>query len=281
MTDRVGYYGGDGEKILRSRAADAMHAVCTGRYVVSDFYDPLEQTILREQLEKGGFSEDRDYLFFGGYPFAERRILFFLPEYLHGLHADVTAQRAFLVQSARTYGAVGAVRVQGSGFREMSHRDYLGSLTGLGIERSVIGDIVPCDPFCAVVFFCQKIGVLLLNELCRIGKEAVRVTDETPALEAGSLFLQDPHRYAPFTDTVASLRLDCLIAIICSVSREQAQQKIERGMVRLDYRTVEKCDYSVQPPCCISIHGYGRFRFERVAGISRRGRLRIFLQKYL
>ena len=97
----------------------------------------------------------------------------------------------------------------------------------------------------------------------------------------GQLLAADPHRYEELTFTVASPRLDGLIAGMLGLSREAAQQLIRRGLVEIDHETVEKCDAMPKPPCLLGVRGYGRYRFSQIGTQSRRGRWRITAQKYL
>ena len=278
--NNVAFGAGEEERYLLSRVDDGLERARRGTLFISDFLNGREQALISARLCALGLHAEKEYLFFGGYPYAERQVLFLFPEYF-AVYEDAARQSAYLSGAARESGAVRALSIQGSGYRELSHRDYLGSLTSLGIERFVIGDIVPCDPYSAVAFFCEKIAGFVQNELRRIGSDAVSVRDVTDAVQRGQLLAADPHRYEEFTFTVASPRLDGLIAGMLGLSREAAQQLIRRGLVEIDHETVEKCDAMPKPPCLLGVRGYGRYRFSQIGTQSRRGRWRITAQKYL
>ena len=89
--------------------------------------------------------------FFGGYFAAQRKQIFLLPEYI----AFSEDKEAMLEDEFDS--SVRALKIVGSGFRNLSHRDYLGSILALGIERSTIGDICLINDNSAIVFCCAEI----------------------------------------------------------------------------------------------------------------------------
>ena len=68
-------------------------------------------------------------LFWGGYEDAERGIYLFYPDYMDAESAKLSAPLALLRARKRREDT-------------LTHRDYLGSLMGLQIDRSVVGDIL-------------------------------------------------------------------------------------------------------------------------------------------
>ena len=103
-----------------------------GCAVFSRFYDGGEQAVLMDSKLFSG----SECCFFGGEESCERRILGVFPEW------EEPSYEAYPLK---------AVRISFSYKKELSHRDYLGSLMGLGIERNRIGDIFVYDDG-AVVF---------------------------------------------------------------------------------------------------------------------------------
>ncbi len=165
--------------------------------------------------------------------------------------------------------------LKGSGFRTLSHRDWLGSLMSLGIKREILGDIVLWDNFHAVVFCQTKGASYLISEIKKAGRDAVHAIP--CRLPAGFVPRQ---QYTPIHGTVASPRADGVVRILCNVSREDAAALIQRGMVEVNYDSIEETDRHMEPGDIISVRGYGKFRIDEIGRPTTRGRLHLTAQKY-
>lgn len=222
---------------------------------------------------------------YGGYPSAERVRVVILPDYTEGMvdpdalkNDPITAlSEVGLTDLADTLKASAcAVRIQGSGYRELSHRDYLGSVLGLSLERDAIGDILVEDTHSAYLITGEQMGRFLIENLQKVASDTVKVSYAPEGIT-----LSDQKRLAPISDTVASDRLDCVVAALSSLSRDKAQTLIRTGLCELDYETVTDCDTTVSPPAVISVRGYGKFAVHGFDGTTRKGRLRLSAGKYL
>ena len=165
--------------------------------------------------------------------------------------------------------------LEGSGFRALSHRDWLGSLMSLGIKREILGDITVWDDFHAVVFCQTKSTAYLISELKKAGRDAVRAVP--CRLPEGFVPRQ---QYAPVTGTVASPRADGVIRTLCNISRDDAMAMIQRGLVELNYDPIEKTDVSVAAGDIISVRGYGKFKIDEIGRPTQRGRMHLAARKY-
>ncbi|MBQ2249174.1 MAG: hypothetical protein IIW07_01605 [Clostridia bacterium] len=216
--------------------------------------------------------------FFGGYPDAERVCLFLLPDYLLDALGcspmDAPCEEVLSLLSEDAEEGVCALRVRGSGFQTLRHKDYLGSLLALGIERDSFGDIALQSDHEAILFCTRPMRTFLLAHLERVGKDAVRCSPYT--LEEG---FTDGRQYRPIHGTVASARLDCVVAALTNLSREDAQRAIREGRVEVDFEEETRTDLSLTPPATLSIRGYGRFRLRAFEGETRKGRLRFFAEQ--
>ena len=238
----------------------------------SRFLTPKEQTIAREAVTKSGTSASA--FFYGGYDGSERNRLFVLPEYM-SLDAYTKAsldeaELDIVKESVQT------LKITGSGYKRLTHRDYLGSLLALGIEREVIGDVAVLDDFSALVFCDGKIALFILSELKKIGNDTVRVE----MTEVSSDFSYEP-RSMPVSDTVASARLDCVVASLAGLSREKAQFAVKGGSVTLDYFEADECDEPVCEGSIISVRGVGKFKIVSLSDTTKKGRLRLLAKKYI
>lgn len=270
-------------RLLLARLDDLSDRGARGEMGVSAYLTPREAKYARAHLS-ARISAGTAVLW-GGYPEAERVRVFVLPDYTEGLVAPdslianpVEALReAGLDDSADTVReAVCPVQVRGSGFRELSHRDYLGSVLGLGLERSAIGDILIPDSHSAILLTDTRVGDFLTTQMEKVATDTVRVS----RLPEGTA-LTGTRRLQPITDTVASKRLDCVVAALCNLSREKAQMAVKSGLVELDYEAVEDCSATVDAPAVISVRGYGKFAVHAFDGTTRKGRIRLSAGKYV
>ena len=270
-------------RLLLSRLDDLVKKSGRGEAAVSPYLTPREAKYARIHLSSRLGAGTA--VLWGGYPEAERVRVVILPDYTEGLvdpaalASDPVAalSDAGLDDLAETIrGAVCPVLVKGSGFRELSHRDYLGSILGLGLERDAIGDILIPDTHSAILLTDSLVGDLLTTQLEKVATDTVRVS----RLPEGTA-LTGTRRLRPITDTVASERLDCVVAALCNLSREKAQMAVKSGLVELDYEAVEACDTTVEAPAVISVRGYGKFAVHAFDGTTRKGRIRLSAGKYM
>ena len=168
------------------------------------------------------------------------------------------------------------IHLKGARFanRVPGHRDYLGSLMGLGIRREVLGDILP-DQEGAVLLASTGIAPYIKENLMSVGRQEVTV--EEIALEEITQHLSDGQE---MTIGVASERLDAVISKVFSLSRQDASKAITSGKVQVNWRFVLKPDLSVKEGDLISIRGFGRIRIQNQTGTSRSGRLKIRIVRY-
>lgn len=263
----------DAQRLLAARFDDLILRSGRGELACGNFLSPADAAFVTRLARERGI-KDR-FALIGGYEDAERRIPVILPEYSlsYGEDAEEIAQSFFAQELLEE---ICAVLVKGSGYRSLSHRDYLGSILALGIERDRVGDIVILDDFSAVVICSGSVFDFLLTAVERTASDKVSVSkfEDTDKLVVKRSFL-------PIHDTVASKRLDCVVAALTNLAREKAQTLIRSGLCELDYALEMRCDREVPPPCTISVRGYGKYDVLSFDGETRRGRLRLIARKYV
>lgn len=263
--------------LLEARAEDLLRAADRGAPALSAFLSPAERGIVERFFAMRG--EQARVRFWGGYSEAERVRLYLLPEYCLSIPEYLPppdTDPALVLDDGSLTDAVVALRIQGSGFRELAHRDYLGSLLGLGLERDALGDIAVQDAHAAVVFCTGQVRRFLLEHLERIANDRVQCKPWAP----GEPFTCGRKTVA-VSDTVASARLDCAVAALAGLSREEARARITAGLVELDYTVVTRADLQLSPPHMLSVRGVGRFRLLCFDGETRKGRLRLRAEKFV
>ena len=248
---------------LLARVDDLIARAEHGEVAVSAFLSPREFHFASRRIKESRAS----FFAFGGYDDAERKRVYILPDYMEG-EASVT-----LLEDYEISAQVSALRVSGSGFSKLSHRDFLGSLLGLGLERSVIGDIIVTEEGKEAVVFCDTaISPFLLDAWIKAGNDKIRV--ERISLPENFAPLR---RFAQISDTVASPRIDAIVGALCSLSRDKSRELVEDECVEVDYETTARPDRTVIAPCLVTVRGCGKFRINQShISVSRRERDAVF-----
>lgn len=189
----------------------------------------------------------------GGTEGCERQAAFFLPYYIEESTFDAGE-------------FIKAVRIR-SYFGEPGHRDYLGAILALGIERDRIGDILICGDT-AYVFCLASVLPVLLSELDKVGRCGVK-TAEIPLTDVPL----PEKKVKKLSFTVKSLRLDAVTGDMFGVSRTSAAEAIRLGLITLNYSVCEKTDAAVCEGDVISFRGKGKGKVSAVGGKSKKDRL--------
>ncbi|MEC9487978.1 MAG: photosystem II S4 domain protein [Halanaerobium sp.] len=198
---------------------------------------------------------------FGGYHDAERQRLVIVPDYYlwETLESPVTC-----------------LEIRGNfQFQQVSHRDFLGAILGLGIKREMMGDLLVQKDGCQVIV-AAEIADAVLFKLKQVHEVPVEVfvieEEELQAAEA---------RTKEIRSTVPSLRLDAVASSGFSVSRSQMARLIKSQRVKLNWKVEENPAAQVEEGAMISVSGKGRARLAAIEGESRRGRIKILMEKYI
>ena len=224
----------------------------------SAFLTPAECYLLETRKLPVG---EAKLVFSGGRDDCERKVAFFLPYYLQETDFDIGE-------------IIKAVKIR-SYFGKPGHRDYLGAVLGLGIERDRIGDLLLFDDT-AYLFCLSSVVSVLLRELEKVGRISVKTEQialaDVPAPE---------RKTKKITFTVKSLRLDAVTGDLFGVSRTLAAELIREGAVTLNYTICEKVDAPIKEGDTLSVHGKGKGRISQIGGRSRKDRLFVEAELYL
>lgn len=253
------------DKMLLARAED-MYRLCVDGYCLSytDFLDMRQKSLIEHN-----YRNDRYLKFYGGYEEAERCIAVFVPEYIEEdiyTYFDKNEDECPVVCLRITAPKTG---------RRLSHRDYLGSMTGLGIKREMIGDILVREDG-ADVFVLRDIAEYLLYNYNKAGRTSISVE----IIGVGEAEIKEPE-YKVITDTVASLRLDSIVSSAFGLSRAKAAEAIKRGIVAVNSMQTEKTDHHIEEGDRISMSGKGKAKLVEIGGKSRKDRIYIKINRYI
>ncbi|MGN0778635.1 MAG: YlmH/Sll1252 family protein [Aristaeellaceae bacterium] len=224
---------------------DKLGIPVTGRFLTAE-----EQSLARQEARRCGV----EVSFSGGWQEAERVQPCFHPAW---------EEPVFTLQWLE-------IRWNGK-FARVDHRDLLGSLMALGMDRSFLGDLIALEDH-AYLCALPEMALRLPMEWEKAGNAVIRVTvlDEPPALE--------PPKGVMLRDTVASLRLDSVLAAGMKISRARASELIRQGVVSVDHQLEERTDRMMTVGQILSIRGFGRVRLREVGQPTRKDRLPIALE---
>lgn len=156
-------------------------------------------------------------------------------------------------------------------FREIGHRDILGALMSLQIDRGSFGDFW-IENNIIYLYTSKDMSRFLIDNLLRINQLSVKFeeTSEKPA---------QVFKYKDIEIIVASERLDAIVAGITHLSRSKAKELITSGLVQINHMTVEEGEELCHNNNIVSIRGYGRFVYVGVKKTTKHDRKLILLKQ--
>ena len=260
LLDRIGALGDD--RLLLAKVLDrAEQAQNRNIPTATDFLTPQQQMQTFDLMRLAGIPET-GYVRLGGYEGAERNLFLFLPDWLEP--EDAAEQSP--------------IRCLRAVFREsetLTHRDFLGSLMGMGIVREKIGDIL-VGPDSADLIVLDTVTDFLRQSWESAGRVKLNVS-EIP-LE---------HLHIPVVkcqeirDTVSSLRLDAVVSTGFRMARGKAAELISGGRVQVNWRECTKPDKLLSAGDTVSARGFGKFELTEVGGTTKKGRISIRVKRYV
>lgn len=157
---------------------------------------------------------------------------------------------------------------------DLSHRDFLGSLMNLGIERSVIGDIfvkdkgayILCEETMADYIVKNLSRVKHTSMLCTVSEEMPQ--EILPELQEMELI-------------VSSDRADAIIAKAYALSRSQSLELFRGKRIFVNGRQYENNSGILKNDDIVSVRGFGKFVFVGIVQETKKGRYKIKIQKYI
>ncbi|HOQ17616.1 MAG TPA: YlmH/Sll1252 family protein [Defluviitaleaceae bacterium] len=246
------------EKITASNILDKVN-ICL-RDHVNTFTNFIDMYKIGKYLEMLSSFRDINLRAFGGYPDSERNIIGLSPCYKELEESDFPiAAIEINLRNPKAY--------------PVSHRDYLGSVLSLGIDRKKIGDILVQENK-AIVFAFEEVADYILNHLTRIrniGASAQRISlndIKVPTPEIKEVI-----------STVSSLRADAVLSSGFNLSRSKvvelikAEKALINGSIAEPSSTVQCGDY-------LTLRGYGKIKLSEVKGKTKKGRISVVIHCY-
>jgi RNA-binding protein YlmH len=150
---------------------------------------------------------------------------------------------------------------------ELGHRDILGTIMSLGIERKVIGDIIVADSEAFVICLPEMADYIKDNvtKIRRVGVAVERVSLDDIAAKTEDLTVK--------STTVASKRLDVVVGAGFNMSRTRVAELIAAGLVSLNHVACLQPEKQVESGAIISVKGFGRVKVVAFGNTTRKGRI--------
>ena len=247
-------------EILKRRFVELSQKADRGGYFTfTDFLGLPEQSAFSEIITKLG---GRKYQPFGGTEGAERVVIRF------GDPDEIGYEAPFPISCI-------CVEPLSQKFADkLTHRDFLGALLNLGIERSTLGDIIITDNV-GYVFALEDMAEFIMGELSRVKRTDVKASLVTE-LPEGDLYRTETKRIQ-----ISSERVDAIVAKTYNLSREESSSLFKRKLVYVNGRLCENNSYNPKHGEKISVRGYGRFIYKGYDGLSRKGKLNASVEIYV
>lgn len=247
------------EELLFKRFTELARKSDNGYYLFSDFLGLSEQSVFNEA--KKSFGRAR-YTIFGGAEGCERVIVRFGDPEANGYEEPFPIQTLLIEPKAPKFAD------------KLTHRDFLGAILNLGIERKTVGDIIIKDNV-GYVFVKEEIADYIVASLETVRRTDVKVKI-TDAIPSSELFTLERRRVQ-----LSGERIDAVISKLYSISRDDSLSLFKKRLVFVCGKTCENNSYTPKPGDVISVRGLGRFIYVGVIGTSKKGKLNVDVDVYV
>jgi RNA-binding protein YlmH len=252
------YYQASGDGDLAAKLLDlAETALRNRKYKVTEFLDPFGYSIAETIA---AHYERLELLANGGYDGAERVKAVFMNEEFRG--APDFALEVFSAKWDERY-------------YQITHRDVLGALMGLGIKREIIGDIIICGHSCQIIID-SSLGNFVIQNFNKIGAASITIS----RLNLSDIAPRE-EKVKEIKTTVASLRLDVIAAAGFGTSRSRMSEEILAGKLKVNWQDAKNSAQSIKTGDIISMRGRGRVEVFEIVGQTKKGRISMLLKRFM
>lgn len=221
--------------------------------VLTDFLNPRERSMV-DSLS--GFYDDITVHYYGGGENSERERMraLLVPEYLEVSLADFEITVFDLSYPEK--------------FVTLNHRNILGAIMSLGLERSVIGDIIVADKIQFAV--SSTIQDVFIHSLTKI-KNAPVTLKQIPHEE----FIDSNVSTKTVTILSSSYRLDTVISNVLKEGRAKSKERVEKEKVKVNHSIVDEPSFIIEDGDIVSVRGFGRFIVATQIAETRKGKYKL------
>ena len=253
------------DKILLAQVLDKIEAVeKKNKIEYTDFLDLAQIELVQKFINK---IRVQNYISYGGFEQAERKMFVFYPD---KFNVNVVEKNlSNIVQIIR-------IELPEDLKGKYAHRDYLGAVIKLGIERKKVGDII-VDNNGADIIIDKDISKFLLDNLgslTRFSKSEITIQniEDLRPVEI---------KKEEIEIIVSSMRLDNVISELARCSRNKALDIINQERVFVNFECEIKKTKQIKTGDMVTIRGKGRFFVKEISGQTRSGRTVIKIEKFI
>lgn len=242
----------ENETLLKKRLAELSHRAFERSYTTYSTFLNLQEISILKSLKV-----DSKYSLFGGYENADRCVAAFSNDEIYS-YPIVCIKIKPLQQKFSD---------------KLTHRDFLGALMNLGIEREMLGDIKIINNE-GYLFCLDKISQYIVDNLSSIKHTSVKckIIDDIP-----ELFNQIPDEEEYI---VSSLRIDTVVSAVFKMSRNSASQLINQEKIFINSKTVYKDSIQLKEGDVVSVRGYGKFIYSQTVNETRKHKMVVAIRLY-
>jgi RNA-binding protein YlmH len=252
------YYQASGDGELAAKLLDLAEAALRNRkYKVTEFLDPFGYSIAETIAVH---YERLELLASGGYDGAERVKATFVNEEFRGT-PDFAIEVFSVKWDERYY--------------QITHRDVLGALMGLGIKREIIGDIIMCGHGCQIIID-SSLSNFITQNFNKIGAAPIAISQ----INLSDIVPRE-EKVKEIKTTVASLRLDVIAAAGFGTSRSRMSEEIVAGKLKVNWQDAKNSAQPIKTGDIISMRGRGRVEVCEILGQTKKGRISMLLKRFM
>ncbi|WZL74769.1 YlmH/Sll1252 family protein [Clostridiaceae bacterium 35-E11] len=244
---------------LTARIIDKAESVLKNYTVCyTDFYDPYQIALGTSVLDN---IPDIKYLVTGGYKKAERQIIIIYPAFMESKEVDIPMI---------------ILNIQGRfAKQDLTHRDFLGAILGLGLKREKVGDILVGEGQANIVIFEELWDYIQFN-LDKVSNYKVNIQKITT-----EDMIEVEENFKRIQATAPSLRLDVIVSIGFGESRNTLSKLIKNDNVKVNWQPINQSSYIVSEGDVISFRGKGRIILEQIGAKTKKDRYKITVKKLI
>jgi len=264
------------DRLQFAKALDRLKSAQSKNHATfTDFLNPQRCVVFLQQFTKMKV-EAKAY---GGHEDAERKIIGFAPPYPQTSHAeyyysedeDTPPQDEDPLSNDFFPITPLAITYNSQYSKQLTHRDFLGAVLGLGLDRCAIGDI-RIGGSGAVMYVSEKIAGFIQESLVEVGRATVTATPhiELPDLKTTGISKRI---------TAASLRVDAVISVALHLSRGKSAALIEGEKVFVNWANAKKTQQLSQGDI-VTVRQVDRIRVDEIIGTTKKDRVALVITIY-
>lgn len=253
------------EKLILARVLDKINFCETRNQIqVTDFLDLAQQELIQKFLQR---QKQENYLFFGGFEGAERKVLLLYPQKLTNLIKEGNINLGEWIKVLR-------LTLPNEDKGKYTHQNYLGAFMKLGIKREKLGDILVEEEGADIILHPDILEFLQNNvtQLTRFQKANI---EEVSLQNIKHIIIEKEN----IKITVSSMRLDNIVAELAKCSRNKANEIIAQERVLVNFVPTTKQTKEIKQEDKITIRGKGRFVIKEILGTTKKGRIMLQIEK--